>query len=158
MRAAAVLLAALALAGATTLALAAEVTREEFVERAEPICKVSREESGRILAGVREKVKAGKLKPAAVQFEAASKALEGTRKQLAALPRPAADAARLGTWLTYMKQEAGLLGVVARKLRGGEKGEAERIGAKLTTTAVKANNEVAPFEFHYCVASPSQFT
>ncbi len=158
MRAAAfltVLVLALACAG---LALAAEATREEFVARAEPICKSSREASGRILAGVRAEVKAGKLRPAAARFESASKALEVTRRKLAALPEPAADAARIEAWLSYTEEEASLLATTARKLRAGDKAGAERLAAKLTQTATKANNEALPFEFHWCLADPSQFS
>jgi hypothetical protein len=147
----------LALAGAG-LALAAEATREEFAARAEPICKASREASGRILAGVRAEVKTGKLGPAAAQFQSASKALEAARRKLAALPEPALDEARIDAWLSYTEEEAVLLATTARKLRAGDKAGAERLAAKLTRTATQANNVALPFEFHWCLADPSQFT
>jgi hypothetical protein len=150
---------ALALTGLlASLAAAGETTRESYREAVEPICQANTVANERILAGVRTEVKSGRLAPAAAQFARAASALKKTRGQLAAVPQPPADAARLGKWLAAVKVEASLFGRVAAQLRAGQKGAAERTVAKLTTNADQANNLVIPFEFHYCRFEPARFT
>jgi hypothetical protein len=140
------------------LAHAAEVTRDSYREAVEPICQVNTKANERILAGVRPEVRAGKLAPAAAQFAKAARALKTTLRQLGAVARPPADAARLGEWLTDVKAEAALFERIAAQLRAGQKSLAEHTVVELTTNAAKANNLVLPFEFHYCRLEPSRFT
>src|SRR5690242_17436688 len=97
-------------------AFAAEVSRDEFKDAAEPICKSNTQANERILAGVRQEVKQGKLKPAAAKFTKASVALKKTLRELEALPRPAADEARLSKWFSYVKIEAELFATAGKKL------------------------------------------
>ena len=52
-----------------SLAGAAEITRDEYVERVEPICKANTEANEKILSGVRADVKQNKLKLAAGKLE-----------------------------------------------------------------------------------------
>src|SRR6201992_4100446 len=104
---------------------AAEVSRDEYKAAAEPICKTSAKENERILANVRKEVKTGKLKPAAAKFAQAAKAKAGARRGRQALPQPAADEARLGKWLSYLKSEAELFAPAGRKLNSGDKAGAE---------------------------------
>jgi hypothetical protein len=139
-------------------AFAAEVSRDEYKEAAEPICKTSAKANERILAGVRKEVKQGKLKTAAAKFAKASKEQSQTLKKLAALPQPAADEARLSKWLGYLKIEAELFDQAGRKLQAGDKPGAEHVFAKLTPNANKANNQVLPFEFRYCRLEPQKFS
>jgi hypothetical protein len=151
-------LAIAALALVTSLAAAAEVTRDSYREAVEPICQANTQANERILAGVRSEVKSGKLRPAAAQFARAATALKKTQRQLAAVPQPPADAAKLTKWLGSVKLEASLFERIAAQLRAGQKGAAEQTVAKLTSNATQANNQVIPFEFHYCRFEPSRFT
>jgi hypothetical protein len=139
-------------------AFAAEVSRDEYKEAAEPICKTSAQANERILSGVRKEVKQGKLKSAAGKFSKASKEQSQALKKLEALPQPTADEARLTKWLGYLKTEAELFAQAGRKLNAGDKPGAEHVFAKLTPTANKANNQVLPFEFHYCRLEPQKFS
>jgi hypothetical protein len=139
-------------------AFAAEVSRDEYKEAAEPICKTSAKENERILSGVRTEVKQGKLTTAATKFSKASKEQTKALKQLSALPQPAADEARLAKWLGYLKIEAELFEQAGRKLKAGDKPGAEHVFAKLTPNANKANNQVLPFEFRYCRLEPQKFS
>lgn len=151
----------LAVAAAVTLAvvpaLAADVTRESYKEAVEPICKTNTEANERILAGVRAKVKAGKLDAAAKQFFAAARALKRTRLQLLQVPKPEADAVRLTKWLSYVKREAELFEAVGRKLARDEKNAAQKMVIRLISNARQANNLVIAFEFRYCRFQPSKF-
>jgi hypothetical protein len=131
-------------------AFAAEVTREEYKEAAEPICKASTKANEQILAGVRTEVKKGKLKTAAAKFAKASKEQAQTLRELEALPRPSADEARLTKWFSYLKIEAELFATAGRKLKSGDKPGAQHLFAKLSQNINKANLQVLPFGFTYC--------
>jgi hypothetical protein len=142
----------------TATAWAAETSRTEFREAAEPICRTDTKANERILAGVRSEVRQGKLGPAAGKFARAAKALKQALVQLEAFPRPAADDARLTKWFGTVRTEAGYFEAVSRELGKGQKAAAERFVNKLTVTATKANDQVLPFEFTYCRLEPSRFT
>ena len=137
---------------------AAEVSRFEYREAAEPICKVNTKANERILAGVKSEVRQGKLKSSAVKFAKAAAALKATQGQLEALPEPSADQARLRKWFGYVKSEVSYFEAIATKLKAGQKASAEQFVTRLTTTANQANNAVLPFEFDYCRLEPSRFT
>jgi hypothetical protein len=137
--------------------MAADATPESFKEAVEPICKANTEANEKILKGVREKVKAGKLDAAAKQFMAAARALKRTRAQLLQVPQPPADAARLTKWLGYVKTEAGLFEAISRKLAKGEETPAQKMVVRLISNARQANNQVIDFEFRYCRFQPSKF-
>jgi hypothetical protein len=139
-------------------AFAAEVTRDEYKEAAEPICKTSAKANEQILSGVRKEVRQGKLKAPAAKFSKASKEQAQTLKQLEALSQPSADEARLAKWFGYLKIEAELFEQAGNKLKAGDKPGAEHVFAKLTPNANKANNQVLPFEFRYCRLEPQKFS
>lgn len=143
---------------AVPLAEAIETTRDEYTVAVEPICKANTQANEKILKGVKGKVKAGKLKPAAAQFAKAATALKKTWRQLGAVPQPAADEARLAKWLGYVKTEAELFQSAGRKLKAGDKSGALAMEIRLEHNANLANNQVLPFEFRYCKFEPSKFT
>ena len=151
-------LVAFCLVGSAANAMAAEISRDEYRERVEPICKVNTQANERILAGARKEVKAGELRVAGGRFAKAAKALKRTREQLLAVPMPAADQAKLTGWLDSVETEITLLEAVGSALRKGDKASAERSVAKLTTNASRANSEVVSFEFHYCSFQPAKYT
>jgi hypothetical protein len=153
--AAATLALALVVCGA---AFAAEVSRDEYKEAAEPICQASAKANEAILAGVRKEVKKGQLKTAAAKFAKASKEQAQTLRKLEALPQPSADEARLTKWFSYLKTEADLFATAGRKLKAGDKAGAQHVFSKLSLNVNKANNEVLPFEFHYCRLNPSKLS
>jgi hypothetical protein len=132
--------------------------RDAYKAQAEPICKKNREANERVLKGVRKNIAGGKLKLAATQFAKGAAALKKARTQLLAVPKPAADSARLTKWLGYIKTEIELFEKVSKKLKAGDKRGAQRMAIILTSTANKANNTVLPFEFKYCRVEPSQFS
>src|ERR1700753_3465919 len=72
-------------------AFAAEVSRAEYKKAVEPICKKNTQANERILAGVKQEVKSGKLKTAAAKFTKASVELKSTVVQLEKVTPPAAD-------------------------------------------------------------------
>jgi hypothetical protein len=142
----------------SAIAAGAEVSRESYREAVEPICKINTQTNERIFKGVRAEVRHNQLKPAALAFEKAAKALKRTLAQLKAVPQPSADKAKLAKWLGFVKAEADRFEAVAAQLRAGKKIAAEREVVKLTGNANRANNVVIGFEFEYCRFEPSRFT
>lgn len=131
-------------------AFAAEVSRDEYKEAAEPICKASAKANERILAGVRKEVRKGQLKGPAAKFAKASKEQARALRELEALPRPTADEARLAKWFSYLKLEAELFATAGKKLKAGDKPGAEHVFTKLSSNVNKANLQVLPFGFNHC--------
>lgn len=148
--------AAVALLGAVPSS-AAEPDRNAYVEAVEPICKANTEANEKILKGVRQKVKAGKLDAASKQFAGAARALKRTRAQLLEVPKPPADAATLTKWLGYVKTEIQLFESISRKLAKGDVNAAQKMVVRLVSNARQANNQVIEFEFRYCRFQPSKF-
>ncbi len=153
-----VIAALLGLLALVPLAAAAELTRDEYVARVEPICKRNTEANERIFAGAKEEVEKGKLKVASGHFARAATALEKTIGQLQAVPQPAADEARLGKWIGYLEAESSLIGRIGKALAAGQKGKAQTLSVRLNRNSNLANNTVLAFGFRYCRLDSSRFS
>jgi hypothetical protein len=140
------------------LANAAELTRDEYVTRVEPICKASTEANKRIFKGAKGQVKAGQLKAASSHFSRAVGAFEKTITQLTAVPQPAKDAAKLGKWLGYLEVESSFLGKIGKALAAGDKAKAQTLSVRLNRNSNLANNAVLGLGFDYCRIDPSRFS
>jgi hypothetical protein len=138
-------------------AFAAETSRDEYKAQVEPICKTNKEASKRILTGVEKLVRKDKLKQAGQRFSKAAKALEKAEKQLAAVPQPSADSAKLGKWLSGIKGEVSLMKTIAAKFKAGNKSKGSSLVVKLKNNAKKTNNLVIVYQFKYCRIDPSEF-
>ncbi|MEZ5076441.1 MAG: hypothetical protein R2725_03250 [Solirubrobacterales bacterium] len=146
------------LAAVVPLAAAAEIsTDEEYVERAEPICKRNVEANKRIFKGAKREVKKGELKKASRHFFRASRAFGRTIRQLAQVPQPPASAAKLGRWLTALRTEKTIIEKIGRALAKGQKHRAESLSLELRRNANRANNIVLGFGFDYCLVDSSRF-
>jgi hypothetical protein len=137
---------------------ASEVTRSEYVERAEPICKRNVLANKRIFKGTKAEVKAGKLKQASRHFARAATAFSKTIGQLAALQAPADDSARIERWLDLLRHGRDLIRRIGKALAAGDKHRAESYAVDLNRNSSKANNTVLSFGFDYCRIEPSRFT
>lgn len=133
-----------------SLALAAETTRGEYKQAVEPICARNAKANQNILAGVRAKVREGRLKPAGLQFKRASAALRYTLGKLRQVPQPAADAETLKEWLEGVGKEASLLQATGKALIAGDRRQAETLVRRLTEGARETNAIVVAFSFHRC--------
>ncbi|MEX2105881.1 MAG: hypothetical protein WD810_03180 [Solirubrobacterales bacterium] len=133
------------------------VTREEFVKQAEPICKTNVLANKRIFKGAKAEVKAGKLKLASTHFFRAATAFGRTIRQLAAVPRPPEDEAKLDRWFEVLRDEKRLIEKIGRALAVGDKHRAESYSVDLNRNSNLANNTVLGFGFAYCRIDPSRF-
>lgn len=144
---------------AVPLAGAAEPSaeRDEYVAKLEPICKTNVLANKQIFKGARKEVKAGKLKLASTHFFRAATAFGKTTRQLAAVPRPSADAATLTKWFGLLKTEKTILEKIGRALAAGDRRKAVVYSGELSRNSNKANNAVVSFGFNYCRIEPSRF-
>jgi len=137
---------------------AAELSRDEYVARVEPICKANVEANSRIFEGAKEKVKAGKLKQASGHFKRAATALGKTIGQIEKVPQPAADEARLTRWLDLLRVEQGYFKQIGDALAAEKKYKAQNLSVKLNRNSNKANNAILFLDFEQCRIDPSRFS
>jgi len=140
------------------LAAAAEITRDEYVQRVEPICKKNTEANVKIFKGAKEEVKAGELKKGSTHFFRAATALDKTIKQLEAVPQPTADEAKLGKWIGYLKAESSYFARIGKALAQGKKAQAQNLSVRLNRNSNLANNSVLAFGFDNCRIDPTRFS
>jgi hypothetical protein len=134
-----------------------ELTRAEYVAKLEPICKKNTQANSRILKGVKGQVQKGRLVPAGKRFIRASGALGRSIRQMSAVPRPAADRPKLGTWFGYLKSEKRFLQLIGKSLKSGSKFRAQKLAVKLNRNNNRANNTVISFGFDECRIDSSRF-
>jgi hypothetical protein len=149
----AILLSALAAAvlfAAMSASAAEAPTRGEYVDQLEAICKPDALATQRAMKGARADVKAERLKPAAAKFAKATSIFGGTVKQIAAVPRPPEDAAKLGKWFTYLNRQESYLQQITAQLRHENAIKAQRLTARFIHSGNLANNVVLAFGFNYC--------
>ncbi len=150
-----------ALVAAVPVALAAEgeaeITRPEYAVKVEPICAANTKANSRILKGVKGQVNKGKLVPAGKRFIRASGVLNRSTRQIARVPRPAADSAKLNKWIRYLKHEGIFLRLIGKSLRSGHKFKAQKLAVKLNRNNNQANNTVISFGFKECRIDSSRF-
>ncbi len=99
----AVLVAFAALAVAA-VARADDPTRESYAAQVEPICQANADANKAILKGVRDRVKQDKFGAAGKQFSRAATEFKATIDQIAAVPQPPADEARLSRWIGILEK------------------------------------------------------
>lgn len=143
--------AALVAALLTASALAADApTREEYVVRLERDCKPGAEATQRAMKGARADIRAERLALAAGKFGEATKIFGGTVRQIAAVPRPPADTAKLSKWFGYLKRQDSYLRQITAQLRADRAIPAQRLTARFIHNGNLANNVVLAFGFDHC--------
>lgn len=132
-------------------ALAAEgPTRVEYVDELEAICKPDALATQKAMKGARADISAERLAEAAVKFGKASRIFGATVREIADVPRPAADRAKLRKWFSYLNQQAAYLKDITAELRADHAVKAQRLTARFIHNGNLANNVVLAFGFRYC--------
>lgn len=158
-RTAVALVAVLAL-GVVSVARAEDPTRQQYVERVEPICQANTRANMRILRNVQAKARSrnpAKVREAGAQFIHASAVFGRTVGKIAAVPRPPGDNERLLKWfkqLNIVREKLRKLGVA---LKAGEEIKAAHEQIRVERASNAANNVGFVFEFHYCRLTKSRF-
>lgn len=136
---------------------ASELTRAEYVERGEPVCKANTVANRHILKGIRVDVRKGKLKLAGGKFSRAARALDQTIEQLEQIPRPSADESLLARWFTHLNGETKMLERIAHRLLKGNSVNLGKYVLELRHNANATNNIVLTFGFEYCLIQTARF-
>ena len=153
--------AAMALLPAAAASAEEAPARAQYVEQVDPICQANTEANQRILKNVKAKARSKSpktVREAGAQFIHASSAFGAAETKIAAVPRPAADDARLLKWFKYLsivKTDLRKLGVA---LKEGKKILAAHEQIRVERASNAANNVSFTFEFRYCHLSASSFT
>jgi hypothetical protein len=132
-------------------------TRQEYVAKVDPICKENADANQKILKGVKDKARQGKLKAAGQQFIQAAAAFGGARQKIVAVPVPPEYAAKLQKWFVYLKRIQTTLSEIGKYLKQGNKVKATHLTIQLEHSVNSANNISYVLEFHYCHLNQSQF-
>jgi hypothetical protein len=135
---------------AATASAAAAPTRAEYVDRLEAVCKPDAEATQAAMKGARADISAERLDAAAVKFARATSIFGATLSEIVAVPRPAADAAKLATWFTYLSRQRSYLGQITAQLRAGNAIKSQRLTARFIHSGNLANNVVLAFGFNSC--------
>jgi hypothetical protein len=139
------------LLGSVAIAGAAEgPSRTEYVAQLEGICKPRADATQMAMKGSKADLKAERLSVAAGKFAKASTIFGGTVAKISAVQRPEADAAKLGTWFTYLGRQESYLKQITAQLRAGRGIQAQRLTARFIHNGNLANNVVIAFGFNYC--------
>jgi hypothetical protein len=150
MRKIVIVAALLALLGAAVAVAAEPPTRSEYVAQLEGICKPDAEATQVAMRGARADLQAERLATATAKFAKATKIFGGTVKQIAAVPRPLEDQAKLAKWFGYLKRQESYLQRITAQLRAGRAIKAQRLTARFIHSGNLANNVVLAFGFNYC--------
>jgi hypothetical protein len=133
------------------MASAAEApTRAEYVPRLEAICKPGAEATQRAMKGARTDIQQERFSVAATKFAKAQKIFGQTIKEIAAVPRPGADTARLSQWFVYLKRQESYLGQITTNFEAGRGIAAQRLISRFIHNGNLANHAVLSFGFNYC--------
>jgi hypothetical protein len=138
------------LAACAVAAAAQAPTRSEYVPRLEAICKPDAEATQLAMKGARTDIQREQFAPAATKFAMAEEIFGQTIKQIAAVPRPSADTARLGQWFVYLKRQESYLGQITTNLRAGRGIAAQRLISRFIHNGNLSNHTVLAFGFNYC--------
>jgi hypothetical protein len=147
---AAAVLGAVLLLSAASAAAAEAPARGEYVARLESVCKPDAEATQRAMKGARSDISAERLPLAAGKFAQATTIFGSTVTRISAVPRPPADAAKLGKWFGYLKNQESYLQQITAQLRAGRAIQAQRLTARFIHNGNLANNVVLAFGFDYC--------
>jgi hypothetical protein len=132
-------------------------TRDEYVAQVDPICKKNADANQKILKGVQDKARAGKLKAAGGQFIRAAAAFGAARQKIVVVPLPTEYAAKLQKWFVSLKKIQTTLTEIGKTLKEGNKIRAAHLSIQLEHSTNSANNISFPLEFRYCHLRRSQF-
>jgi hypothetical protein len=135
----------------------AELTPDEYTERAEPICKTNVEANKQIFKGTKGAIKRGELKKAAGSFSRATTAFGRTIRELAAIPQPTGSEQKLGKWLDLLRDEKDIIKKIGLALKAEKRAKAESYSVELNRNTNKANNAVLSFGFDYCRLDSARF-
>ncbi len=125
-------------------------TRDEYVSHLESVCRPDAEATQRAMKGARSDIKAERFGVAAGKFAKATRIFGSTVTEIARVPRPPADKAKLEKWFADLRKQESFLGQITTELRSDHAIKAQRLIARFIHSGNLANNVVLGFGFNYC--------
>ncbi len=138
-------------AGVVGSASAAELTRGEYVDQAEAICKTGTKKSSPLLSKGLAELKENKVTSAGPKFITTAASFDAARAKLLKLPKPADDAEELGEWLSLLKVQNFFLRKTGKALSEGERVRAQGYLSRFVHNGNLANDTVLGYGFKYCL-------
>lgn len=129
---------------------AEELTRSEYVEKLESLCKPATLKIERRVDGVREDVHRGRLKVAGRKFRVAAKIFGGAVRRVTPVSRPKEDRRKLATWFRYLHQQEDYMLKIADAFSHERGTKGQRYVARFVHSGNLANNTVFGWGFNYC--------
>jgi len=129
----------------------AELTREEYVARADAICKAGTAKTIPLInEGFRE-VKENEVRSAAPKIVRAAKLYDGYRQRVRQLPKPAADAAELTAWQKKLGTQNEFLARAGKALSEDKRVKAQGYFTRFIHYGNLANDIVLGYGFKACL-------
>jgi hypothetical protein len=135
--------------------------RDEYVAKVEPICEANTLANKRILKDVRTRARSkdpDQVRAAGRQFIHAAAAFGSTVSEIAAVPKPPEDEARLARWVDQLRIVQTNLRHLGKALKRLERIKAAHESIRVERSGNAANNVGFAFGFRYCRITPSRFT
>jgi hypothetical protein len=139
-------------------AIATGESTKAYVMRVEPICKANTPAIEHLLTGTRAMANHGKAVAAGRRFVRASSLFALMVRRIAAVRRPAPEAAVIARWLDKLRDVKQGLRKLGRALKHRDRlGALNRVG-RLRDAGTAANHVVRGFHFRYCKIYQSRFS
>jgi hypothetical protein len=139
-------------------AIGADEPTNAYVARVEPICKAGTPEIEHLLSGTRAMANHGKAVAAGRRFVRASSLFAMTVRRIAAVRRPAQQAAVIAIWLSKLRDVKEGLRRLGMALKQRNRLEALNRVGQLRDAGTAANHVVKGFHLRYCKIYQSRFS
>jgi hypothetical protein len=144
-------LAAVVVLATASSALGAELTRDEYVTRAEAICKVGTTKVTPMLSDGLAEFKKNEVTGAGPKFVRAAAFYDSSRARLQAIPKPLSDADDLTAWLNRLQVQNLFLRKAGKALAEARRVQAQGFLSRFVHNGNLANDLVLGFGFKYCL-------
>jgi len=144
-------LAAIAALVSAAPALGAELTKSEYVDRAEEICKAGTTKATPMLSDGLAEFKKNKVTLAGPKFVRGAGFYDTARARLLTIPKPQADADVLTAWLARLKIQNFFLRKTGKALSEAHRVKAQGLLSRFVHSGNRANDLVLGFGFKYCL-------
>lgn len=142
---------AIAAAAISSPAFAAELTRTEYVDRAETICKFGADRAKPLLAKGFKEFKDNEVVSAGPKFVKAAKYYASARTRLLGIPIPQEDSEDLVAWLKQLKIQNFFLDRTGQALTEAHRVQAQGFLSRFIHNGNVANDLVLGFGFKFCL-------
>jgi hypothetical protein len=137
--------------GAPALGAEEILSRDEYVNRLEGMCKPRAEATQVAMKGVRKDIRyPERLQVAVGKFAKGAAIFGGTIDRIGKVPQPAADVAKLQEWFAYLDRQEQYLHEITDQLRMSHTIRAQRLTSRFIHNGNLANNVTLAFGFDYC--------